>query len=141
MKDFVPKESETIAARRSARIAEKIKTAKSRFSGGKTWWSDGPLEIVGLILLLIFNFNLIYPVFGTPAVETTFSGPLIPFVAKLIGYSGIPEIYGVQIVNIVFHIFFPLTYYLYIRKISERKIIAFLAIPIISFSPSNFESP
>ncbi|MFC1624971.1 hypothetical protein ACFL15_01195 [Patescibacteria group bacterium] len=146
MKDnnIVPQESETIAARRSVRIAEKIKNARSKFSVSKAWWSDGPLEIIGILVILIFNFYLVYPVFGTPAVETTFSGPFIPFMAKLISYSGIPEAYGVQIVNLIFHIFFPLTYYLFIRKISERKIIAFLAtllisVPVALFSKSRIE--
>lgn len=144
MKDFVPKETETIAVKRHVRLREKFNLAKENIFVKKAWWSNGPLEAVGLLVLLSFNFYIIYPVFGTVAVETTFSGPFIPFLANLLGVFQVGEVYAVQIFNIVFYLLLPLTFYFFVKKLSERKIIAFLAtlllsVPFTLFAKSRIE--
>ena len=68
-KELVPKESETIAARRAVRIAEKIRNAQARLLTKKVWWSNVTSEISGLILLFAFNFYLLFLFFGTKLVE------------------------------------------------------------------------
>lgn len=132
MRDFIPQESETIAVKRDFRLKNKFNLARQKFFVKKAWWSNGPIEILGLLVIFIFNFYIIYPVFGTPAVETTFSGPLIPLLASSLGVFDIKEIFAVQIFNIVFYLFLPLTFYFFVKKLSERKIVAFLATLLIS---------
>lgn len=125
----VPHESETIAVRRAARIAERIKEAKRGLFARRAWWSNGPLEMLFLVFLFGLNFYLVVPFFGTSAVQTPFSGPIIPLLAEGIAFiSKIPLFYAVQIVNIVFFLIFPFSYYFVVKKLTDRKLAAILAV-------------
>lgn len=145
VKDKIPKTSETIAARRAVRLAEKIRKAKSRLSFTPAWWSNGATDSFGLVLLSALNFYLIYPFFGKPAVATTFSGPVIPLMARIIEFLGIPMTYAYQIVNIIFFLAFPVFFYLFIKRVSGRKLVALLAtlfasLPVYPFVKIRIES-
>ena len=145
VKDKIPKTSETIAARRAARLAEKIKKAKSRLAFTPAWWSNGATDFFSLVLLSALNFYLIYPFFGKPAVATTFSGPVIPLMARIIEFFGIPITYAYQIVNIAFFLAFPISFYLFIKLVSGRKLVALLAtlfasLPVYPFVKVRIES-
>lgn len=140
MGDKIPTEEETIAAKRAERVAEKLKRSKDGFYVPKAWWSTAALEVSLLTLILILNFYLIFPFFGTQAPDAFFSGPVIPLIAKLIEVLG-PELsYSIQIVNIIFFLFFPITLYFFIKKVSGRKAIAFLAslIATLPFYPLGY---
>ncbi len=145
VKDKIPKTSETIAARRAARLAEKIKKARSRLAFTPAWWSNGATDFFSLVLLSALNFYLIYPFFGKPAVATTFSGPVIPLIARIIEFFGIPMTYTYQIVNIAFFLAFPISFYLFIKLVSGRKLVALLAtlfasLPVYPFVKIRIES-
>ena len=128
----IPKETETIAARRSARLAEKFKNAGVNFGSRRAWWSNGPLETLILVFAFAVNFYLVYPFFGTAALSTQYSGPIIPLLASIINLSGISTAYAIQIVYIAFILIFPLSYYVFIKKISGRKLVALFALMIVS---------
>jgi len=111
MGEEVPKESQTIAAVRSARLAEKISLAKSGLNIPRTWWNNTSSEVLGLIFILLLNLYLVYPFFGTASPDVVFSGPIVPLLAKIIEYFGIPLQYSMQIVNIIFFMLFPFSFY------------------------------
>jgi len=128
MKEEIPKETEKIAARRAARAIEKVKKARARRMLTPAWWTKGPLEILLIVSLFILNFYLIYPVFGTEAAETSFSGPVIPLLAKIIELFNVPFTYALQYSVIFFFALFPVSLYLFIRKVGGRKLAALIAI-------------
>ncbi len=145
VKDKIPKTSETIAARRAVRLAEKVKKARSRLSFTPAWWSNGATDFFSLVLLFALNFYLIYPFLSKPTVATTFSGPVIPLMARIIEFLGIPMVYAYQIVNIAFFLAFPVCFYLFIKRVSGRKLVALLAtlfasLPIYPFVKVRIES-
>ncbi len=127
VKDRIPEESETIAARRSVRVANKIKKTKRRFKIYRSWWSNGPVEVLSLILIFALNFFLVYPLFGVPATLTAFSGPVIPFLAKGLSFLNVDFAHAIQIIYLAFYLLFPLSFYLFVRMISGRKLVAFIA--------------
>jgi len=133
----IPKETETIAAKHTARLAEKLRLSGGGLSGKKAWWSNGPLEFLILIFVFGLNFYLVYPFFGTAANQTNFSGPIIPFVTSIISLFGVTTAYAIQIVYIAFILIFPLSFYLFIKRVSGRKLVALFAVMIASlpFSP------
>lgn len=125
-KDFIPKETETIAARRAARVAEKLRKARGGLIISRAWWSSKLIDVLSIILLIFLNFYLIFPFLKQPAAETTFSGPLIPLVASGVEILGIAADSAYQVVNIFFFIAFPISYYLLIKKVAGRRLVALL---------------
>jgi hypothetical protein len=142
-RERVPKETETIAARRAVRVAEKIKKARAGLVVASAWWSNAPLEALGVTFLLGLTFYLIYPLIGTAAPPTSFSGPVIPLMAKTIEYFfGLPLSFSFQIVYLAFFVLFPFTFYLFVKRVAERKLIAalsvlFASLPIYLFAWSR----
>ena len=142
MREDIPQETETIAARRSARAVEKIQKARASRMFTPAWWTHGPLEFLIVATLFLLNIYLIYPAIGTEAAETSFSGPIIPLIGKFIALFNIPFTYALQYVVILFFAFFPVSLYLFIRRVGGRKMGAFLALliatlPIYPFSFSR----
>lgn len=134
----IPKETETIAARRAARIAEKLRLAGEGLAGKKAWWSNEPMELLILIFVFAINFYLVYPFFGTPAPQTHYSGPIVPLITSLVSLFKVQTSYAIQIVYIAFILLFPLSFYLFIKKISGRKMVALFAVMIASFPTVPF---
>ena len=134
MNDDIPKEEETIAVKRAARVAEKV--ARSRLSFTSAWWSKAPLEFFLVTILFVVNLYLLSPAIGTEAAKTTFSGPVIPLLANILKFFGVPFTYAIQHVVILFFAFFPVSLYFFIRKIGGRKLAGFLAILFASLPVS-----
>lgn len=128
----IPKEEETIAARRAVRVAEKIRGARAGLTGGRAWWSNQAIDIISIIGIFVLNLYLIYPFFGQPSSPTTFSGPVVPIIAKAIELFGVDMIYAFQIVNIIFFLTLPLSLYLFVKYVSERRLVAILTVLFIS---------
>jgi len=42
----IPKESETIAIKRSKRLRQRLYDARIAFFSRKEWWTDGPIEFL-----------------------------------------------------------------------------------------------
>lgn len=140
MENLIPQESETIAAKRAIRLSEKLRRAGEGLKGKSAWWSNGPLELAGLAFVFFLNFYLVAIFFGTSAPDIPYSGPVIPLFAKIIEFAAIPFPYAVQIVNAVFYLFFPLTLYIFVKKMTGRKLIALLVVLFASlpFYPFAF---
>lgn len=132
MKETVPKENETIAARRAFRLAEKIREAKSEFKSGRSWWSGNPLEIGLVLLLFLLNLYVVYPLLNVAAVDQSFSGPVIPLLIKILGFFKIPDSLAFQLVNFYFYLLLPPALYLLLKEITKRKLTSFLAVLIVS---------
>lgn len=129
----IPKETETIAARRSLRLAEKIRNTRARINVANSWWNSQAFELGFLLIILFLNVYSIYFFFGTSTnTGTFFSGPIIPLMAKFLELFNIPLSYAYQIVNIIFFAGFPFTLYILVKKATDRKIIAFMSVLIAS---------
>lgn len=129
----IPKETETIAAKRSLRLAEKIRHAKEKIVNENSWWNTTGLELAILTIIFLLNSYSIYHYFGTTtSSDTFFSGPIIPLLAKLITFFGVPLINSFQLVNIMFFLLFPFSFYYLIKAITGRKISAFLSVLVAS---------
>lgn len=131
-KENIPKETETIAARRAARLSQKLSRAGKGLVINKAWWSSTGFEVTALVVIFALNFYSVYSFFGTNAPENYFSGPIFPLLAKSIELFDIPLSYALQIINIFFFLIFPFSLYLFIRKVAERKMIAIMAVLIVS---------
>lgn len=128
----VPSEQETIAVKRSKRISQKLHDARVAFFAKREWWSDGQIEFLGLALILVLNFVVIVPFFGSFSSSMIFSGPIIPLLAKMFTVFGMPLPFAVQLINLIFMLLFPITFYFFVRKISQRKFPAFISALIVS---------
>lgn len=128
----VPSESETIAIKRSNRLKQKIKDARNLILSKSEWWADGPVEFLGVLLILILNFLVLINFFGTYSNYLVFSGPVVPILSKLISLSGIPLNYSVQFIYLMFIMAFPVVFYFFVKKLTLRKFPAFISTLIIS---------
>jgi len=102
------------------------------------WWVEGG-EIFGLTLLFLTNLFLLYPFFGHEDKTNVFSAPVVPVLANITD-TFVPYSYGVRIWLLSFLIFFPISFYFFVREISGRKLIGFLSsfiasLPIGIFLP------
>ncbi len=124
-----PKKAETLAKKAKKRSQRLI--LKSRFLefSSRFWLGTG--EILVLLLVLLFNFFLLWPFFGREDQTNIFSAPFIPILANVSSFF-MPFDYAVRFWLLVFIIFFPLTFYLLIREISQQRLIAFLAVLVAS---------
>lgn len=144
MEERIPEEEETIAARRAERLAKKAR--RLRFlKVRKTWWNNAISEVFVLVVLLLLNLFVVIPFFGRPAIETSFSGPVVPLVARVFELAGLSFPNAIQVAYIFFFLLFPLAFYLFVKKISARKSVAFLAVlfaslPVYPFALSRVNS-
>lgn len=127
-KERIPTEAETIAVKRAVRLAEKLRRARESITMGSAWWGGAVFEVVALVLISFLNIYLVLPFFGTSSVDTFFSGPIVPLLAKFIELFGPPLSYSIQIVNIFFFLIFPISLYFFVRFITGRKLAALLAV-------------
>lgn len=133
----VPKEEEKIASRRAVRLAGKIKETQERLRL-KPFWSGSQVRSFDLVLVWGLNLYLVWPFFGREAFKTSYSGPIIPLLAKMIGWSGLPLAYAIEIVNIGFFLLFPVAFYLFMRRVSGKDLVALLASLVVSLPISPF---
>lgn len=128
MREKIPQESETIAAKRSVRLAEKIRRARESIQAARASWSNASIEVIILLLIFSLNVYLIFPFFGSASNFTFFSGPIVPLLAKFIELFGPPLSYSIQIINIFFFLLFPISLYFFVRNVTGRKLAGLLAV-------------
>lgn len=128
MEEKIPQKSETIAAKRAARLAVRLEEARKKFSVKPAWWSETLYESLVVLAILALNAFLVWPYFGTASPPVKFSGPVIPFLASLVNKIGVAMPYAIQIINICFFLLFPLSLYYFIRKVTQRKMAALLGV-------------
>lgn len=132
-KEQLPAEDETIAAKRIARVEQKIAASQERIFTNRAWWSNGPAELLVLLLLSGLNFYLIYPLFNTASIGTSFSGPAIPFMAQIITFlTGAPLAYSIRGTEIILFLLFPITTYVLIKTLVNRKLVAIISVLILT---------
>lgn len=131
-KEGVPKESETIAVKRAARLSEKLSRARLHISSDKAWWSNTAIEVIGITVLVTLNLILVVPFIHTAAPEIPYSGPVIPVLAKILEFAGVSLPFAFQGVNIMFFLLFPVTFYIFVRSLTDRKLIALVATLVVS---------
>ncbi|QQS39293.1 hypothetical protein IPM62_01640 [Candidatus Woesebacteria bacterium] len=131
-KSAIPEETETIAAKRSKRLTQKILEARQKLNQRKAWWSNALVEILIVGIVFVLNVYLVIEYFDTFAYETAFSGPVIPLTIKLVQVFNVSYLKALQLVNIFFFMFFPISMYVFIRHFTERKLAAVTGILIIS---------
>jgi len=136
--EFIPGETEKIATRRSRRLAEKLKATKQRLKLASAWRGGEKLVLLGGGLIFVLNLYLVWMFFGTEAFNTTYSGPVIPFFAKIISLSGLPLAYAIEIVNISFFLVFPVSFYWLVKKVSGKPLVALLSGLVVSLPISPF---
>lgn len=136
--ESIPQETETIAHKRAERLTQKLRNARARIALKNTWWTSEAVELGGLFVLLIINFIVISPFFGQSADSLKFSGPVVPFLAKSVSLTGVPFLYAVQLVNVIFYLILPVTFYYFVKFVTGRKFAAYLSTIILSMPVSVF---
>lgn len=131
-KDRIPKESETIAARHSARFARKLMQARKRMTTDKKWWSNAASESFFLFLIFSLNVFMIASFWQSPVVNNTFSGPAMPLLIKLVEYLNFSTSTATQLVSAFFYLLLPFSIYFFVRFITERKMTAIFTSIIVS---------
>ena len=100
----VPQETETIAVKRSMRLAEKLRNARQSMAKTESWWNSVYMEIVLVSAVFVLNFYSVFSYFGTSTYENTFySGPVIPALAKLLELASFKLTYALQLVNLYYN--------------------------------------
>lgn len=137
----VPKETETIAARRSVRIAQKLKKTKDKIKTVRVWWNTKTFEYVLLSVLILLNLYLVSSYFYSQTPQEYFySGPIIPLLSKILQKLSFDLLNAYQVVNALIFAIFPLSFYLFVKKVTERKNIALLSVLLISLPIYPFSS-
>jgi len=134
----IPKEEEKIASRRAMRLAKKVGVVRRGLRLGQDWLGDGGINPIDLGLILLLNLYLVMPFFGREAFVTSYSGPMIPFLAGIVAEVGLPMSYAIEIVNIVFFLMFPVSFYMLVKKVSGKSLVAFLSGLVVSLPASPF---
>ncbi len=128
----IPQESETIAVKRAARITKKLLDARTTLGVARAWWTNEAIELFGLAVIVLLNLYLVLPFFRVQIPDTSYSGPIIPLVAKIFGIFGVSFSQAVHMVTLISFLLFPLSMYVFVRLLTKRKMSAFLAVLIAS---------
>lgn len=134
----IPKESETIGKLREKRIREKVEAQRKRFHFPPAWWTGAVEETSIVLLLFALNLALLSPFLTTPDRGTIFSAPVIPLLARIFEFLGISFEQSLRAVLTIFMALFPVTFYLFVRSLTGRKLPAFAATLFVSFPISPF---
>jgi len=132
-----PKKKETLARKRVERV-RRLNHLRGRLSDSSVWWVKMG-EAFGVTALFLTSFFLLYPFFGHEDRFNVFSAPVVPVLASATERF-MPFSYGVRVWLLMFLVFFPCSFYFFVREISGRKLAGFLAslitcLPIGIFLP------
>jgi hypothetical protein len=120
-----PEKKETLAQKQEKRL-RRLNHLRRRLPELSSRWWIRIGEMGGLTVLFLVNFWLLAPFFGRPDRINVFSAPVIPLFANLTE-SFLSFSYGVRLWLLVFLIFFPLSFYWFVREISGRKLVALIS--------------
>jgi hypothetical protein len=120
-----PEKKETLATKQAERI-KRLNLIRQRFQefSPRAW--VGLLELGGLLILFLINFWLILPFFGQPDQINVFSAPVVPVLVSLTE-AIVPTQFGIRIWILAFLSLFPLFFYYFVREVSGRKLVGFIA--------------
>ncbi|MFZ5366471.1 MAG: hypothetical protein ACOZBZ_04270 [Patescibacteria group bacterium] len=131
-----PEKKETLAGKQEERL-RRLNHLRKRLPELPPQWWVGAGEIVGLGALSALQLYLLLPFFGKPDTANVFSAPVIPVLASVTN-ALVPYSFGVRIWLLVFLIFFPVSFYFFVREISGRKLTGFLSSLLVSLSIGIF---
>jgi len=131
-----PEKKETLAKKQEAKV-RKFNHFRSRLPEfPPQWWVEAG-EALALIALFLTNLFLLYLFFGREDKFNVFSAPVIPLLTSLTE-SLLPYSYGVRLWILACLLFFPLSFYFFVRAISGRKLTGFLSSLIASLPVGIF---
>lgn len=125
-----PEKEKTLARKQEEKIRKlnHLRVRLSEFSPQR-WVGIG--EMAGLLALFFVNFWLLLPFFGHQDQTNVFSAPVIPALASLTELL-LPHSYGIRVWLLILILFFPISFYFFIKAISGRRFVGFLASFIVS---------
>jgi len=127
-----PTKKETLASKQEKKIRKwRLNHFRGRLAELSPQWWVGAGEIFGLVVLFLTNFWFLYPFFGHEDRANVFSAPVIPVLAS-VSESFTPYSYGIRLWILVFLLFFPVSFYFFVRAISGRKLTGFISAFIVS---------
>lgn len=110
------------------------------------WWKNSLVEILGVVLIVLLNTFLIWPLFSGLDRGTHFSGPLLPVIGQTTAFvSGISLAAAFQITYLFFFLLFPvsfcaLVYFLTRRRLTTLFAVLIAALPEYVFAESRIAS-
>lgn len=128
----VPKETETIAVKRTERLNSKLLESHSRLNFVPAWWTNGVFEMLGVLVVVGLNIYMILPFFSYHISDVPFSGPVIPLLIKGFGLLSLSYATATTALLIISFVLFPVSVYVLVRWITGRKLAAFLSILAMS---------
>lgn len=130
MNPTIPVEADTIAVKRAKRLAQKILEKRLKAFRPIAWWNTALLDLGVVIFLVSLNLLITLPLFQLQVPATPFVGPVIPLLSRIVDIalgSTADLSQAVQLVNLAFFLFFPITFYTLVKFISGRKLAALIA--------------
>lgn len=144
MEEIIPKQDETIAAKRISRLSSKFATAKHNVLLVNAWWRNDIVEFSGIALIMGLNFYLILPLFGRELDSgSSFSGPVIPYISRVVSFiAQVPTAYTIHLTYMFIFIFFPLSFYILTQFLTGRRLVAivsmlFATLPVPVFAKTR----
>jgi hypothetical protein len=119
-----PEKEERLAIKQEKRI-RRLHYLRSRLPTSPQWWVKIG-EISGVALLFSINFFLLFPFFGHEDKANVFSAPVMPVLASLTEKL-LPFSYSIRVWLLVFLVFFPLSYYYFVKEVSGRKLVGLIS--------------
>jgi len=99
----------------------------------------GKAEAIWLAVILLANLLLLLPFYGEPDKSNVFSAPLVPLFTSISGLVMEPD-YGVRFWLLNFLAVFPVPFYLFVREVTKKRLVAALASLIASLPTGLFLS-
>ena len=124
-----PTKKETLAIKQAERV-RRIAYFRQRLPELSPKWWVVIGEAASIAVLFLTNFLLLNRFFGHEDTVNLFSAPVIPLLASFTE-AFIPFSYGVRLWLLVFFIFFPLTFYYFVKEISGRKLAGLISAFIV----------
>lgn len=133
----IPEETETIAVKRSARVFEKYSRFGGKLNITRSWWNGVVFDVAVSSFLIILNLFSVSVFLSKKVPDVGFSGPVIPFLTGTLEKFGFESFDALRFVYFFFYLLFPVGFYFFISKVSERRSIALIAalISILPFYP------
>ncbi|MDP2649497.1 MAG: hypothetical protein Q8P10_01495 [bacterium] len=141
MEEILPKQDETIAAKRINRLSKKFAEVRHKGFLDNAWWRNDIVEFSGIALIMSLNFYLILPLFSREVDSgSLFSGPVIPYISRLVSsIAQVPIPYAIHLTYVFIFLFFPLSFFILIQLLTGRRLVAiismlFATLPVFIFA-------
>ncbi|MFC1727462.1 hypothetical protein ACFL0Y_02975 [Patescibacteria group bacterium] len=131
-----PGKKERLAIKRQARM-RRFNRLRGRLPDFSTRWWIIVGEVLVVLGLLLINLYLLHPFFGREDKINVFSAPIVPILAT-VTEKIVPFSFGIRIWLLAFLVFFPVSFYYFVREISGRRLAGLLSTLIVTIPASVF---